>query len=42
MSAKQIEMAELIKQLGREILPRRAKLVLFGSQARDDARSDSD
>lgn len=42
MSARQIEIAELIKQLGREILPGNAKLMLFGSQARDDARADSD
>lgn len=42
MSARQIEIAELIKQLGREILPGNARLMLFGSQARDDARPDSD
>ena len=42
MSARQIEITELIKQLGKEILPGNAKLVLFGSQARDDAHADSD
>jgi len=42
MSAQQIEIAELIRQLGKEILPENAKLLLFGSQARNDARPDSD
>lgn len=42
MSARQIEISELIRQLGKEILPVNAKLMLFGSQARDDARADSD
>lgn len=42
MSAHQIEIAKLIRQLGKEILPENAKLLLFGSQARDDARTDSD
>ena len=42
MSARQIEIAELIRQLGKQILPENAKLFLFGSQARDDARPDSD
>ena len=42
MSARQIEISELIKQLGQEILPKNAKMLLFGSQARDDARPDSD
>lgn len=42
MSAQQLEIEELIRQLGKEILPENAKLLLFGSQARDDARADSD
>ena len=42
MSARQLEIEELIKQLGEKILPENAKLLLFGSQARDDARPDSD
>lgn len=42
MSARQLEIEELIRQLGKEILPENAKLLLFGSQARDDARPDSD
>ena len=42
MSAKQLEIKELIRQLGKKILPENAKLLLFGSQARDDAQPDSD
>ncbi len=42
MSARQLEIEELIRQLGEKILPENAKLLLFGSQARDDARPDSD
>ena len=42
MSAQQIEIEELIQQLGKKILPKNAKLLLFGSQARDEARPDSD
>lgn len=42
MWARQIEIAELIRQLGKEILPGNAKLMIFGTQARDDARADSD
>jgi predicted nucleotidyltransferase len=42
MSAQQLEIEELIRKLGKEILPDHAKLMLFGSQARDDARPDSD
>lgn len=42
MSAQQIEIEELIRQLGKKILPKNAKLLLFGSQARDDACPDSD
>ena len=42
MSARQLEIEELIRQLGEKILPANAKLLLFGSQARDDAGPDSD
>lgn len=42
MSAKQLEIEQLIRQLGEKILPKNAQLWLFGSQARDDARPDSD
>ena len=42
MSAQQLEIEELIRKLGKEILPDHAKLMLFGSQARDDAQPDSD
>ena len=42
MSAQQLEIEDLIRKLGKEILPEHAKLLLFGSQARDDARPDSD
>ena len=42
MSAQLIEIEELIQQLGKKILPKNAKLLLFGSQARDEARPDSD
>lgn len=42
MSTRQLEIEELIRQLGKKILPENAKLLLFGSQARDDARPDSD
>lgn len=42
MSVKQLEIEEMIKMLGKEILPDKAKLLLFGSQARGDARPDSD
>ena len=42
MSARQLEIEELIRQLGKEILPEHAQLLLFGSQARDDASPESD
>lgn len=42
MSAKQLEIEQLIRQLGEKILPKNAQLWLFGSQAREDARPDSD
>ena len=42
MSTRQLEIESLIKHLGAEILPRGARLLLFGSQARDEARPDSD
>ena len=32
----------MIKRLGAEILPKNARLVLFGSQARDEGTTDSD
>jgi len=42
MSARKPNIINLIKQLGREILPKDAELLLFGSQARNDERPDSD
>ena len=42
MSIRQLEIESLIKHLGEEILPQGARLLLFGSQARDEARPDSD
>ena len=42
MSTRQLEIESSIKNLGAEILPRGARLLLFGSQARDEARPDSD
>jgi predicted nucleotidyltransferase len=42
MTTRQLEIESLIKRLGTEILPRGARLLLFGSQARDEARPDSD
>ena len=42
MSTRQLEIESLIKNLGAEILPQGARLLLFGSQARDEARPDSD
>ena len=42
MSTRQLEIEGLIRQLGTEILPDNSRLMLFGSQARDEARSDSD
>lgn len=42
MSAHKLEIINLIKQLGEEILPKDARLLLYGSQARNDARPDSD
>lgn len=42
MSAQQLEIEELIRKLGKEILPEHSKLLLFGSQARNDAQPDSD
>ena len=42
MSTRQLEIESLIKHLGTEILPRDARLLLFGSRARDEARPDSD
>ena len=42
MSTRQLEIEGLIKRLGAEILPKNSRLVLFGSQARDEATADSD
>jgi predicted nucleotidyltransferase len=42
MSTKQLEIERLIRNLGQKVLPKNARLMLFGSQARDDARPDSD
>jgi UTP:GlnB (protein PII) uridylyltransferase len=42
MSTRQLEIEGLIKRLGEEILPQGARLLLFGSQARDEATADSD
>ena len=42
MSTRQLEIESLIKRLGEEILPKNAQLMLFGSQARDEATPNSD
>ena len=42
MSTRQLEIESLIKHLGTEILPKNARLILFGSQARDEATPNSD
>ena len=42
MTEKQLEIESKIKHLGNETLPKNAKLMLFGSQARDEAKPDSD
>lgn len=42
MSTRQQEIEGLIKRLGAEILPKNARLLLFGSQARDEATPNSD
>ena len=42
MSTRQLEIEGLIKRLGAEILPKNAQLMLFGSQARDEATANSD
>lgn len=42
MSTRQLEIESLIKRLGAEILPEGARLMLFGSQARDEATPYSD
>jgi predicted nucleotidyltransferase len=42
MSTRQLEIEGLIKHLGAEILPRNAQMMLFGSQARDEATPNSD
>ena len=42
MSTRQLEIEGMIKRLGMEILPKNARLLLFGSQARDEATPNSD
>ena len=42
MSTRQLEIEGLIRSLGAEILPKGARLILFGSQARDEATPSSD
>ena len=42
MPIHRFEIESMIKRLGADILPRNARLILFGSQARDNARLDSD
>ena len=42
MSTRQLEIEGMIKHLGAEILPKNARLMLFGSQARDEATPNSD
>lgn len=42
MARTKEEIIESLKHLAQQILPPGAKLILFGSQARGDAREDSD
>ena len=42
MNVEQLNILSMIRHLGKDILPTNAKLLLFGSQARGDARQDSD
>lgn len=42
MNEEQLNILGMIRHLGEDILPENAKLVLFGTQARGDARQDSD
>ena len=42
MSADKLNIIEKIQDLGRNVLPPNARLILFGSQARGDANADSD
>ena len=42
MNVEQLNILGMIRHLGEDVLPKDAKLVLFGSQARGDARQDSD
>ena len=42
MNVEQLNILSMIRHLGKDILPANAKLLLFGSQARGDARQDSD
>jgi len=42
MTGRQLEIESMIRNLGNETLPKNAKLMLFGSQARNEARPDSD
>ena len=42
MSAEKESILKSIQALGRKVLPADAQLILFGSQARDDAHDESD
>lgn len=42
MNVEQLNILGTIRHLGKDILPANAKFLLFGSQARGDARQDSD
>ena len=42
MSAEKESILNSIQALGRKVLPADAQLILFGSQARDDAHEESD
>ena len=42
MSTEKVVILESIKALGKQVLPSDAQLILFGSQARNDAHEESD
>ena len=42
MSSEKETILSSIRALGAKVLPKGARLILFGSQARNDARDDSD